>query len=214
LLDQGNSLLNQDRVKGKHIAPHTIGIAAMRAVLTSMAYQRLYDAILADGTGEAHEIKEKITRYDFFCEFAGQHGDYAVHWRNVMQVKFLRMRKALWGASGVVDYSSLCRFESTKNTSNGMFFARIIPTSRNTGGGSTTSSGKRCHSRPDQGFHRPRQERIHGGKCRFFRHYFNDFVPILSTLSITLAKAPGTISPLRDTCWERGVFGQLASKSL
>jgi serine protein kinase len=43
--------------------------------VTRTAYQRLYDMILAHGTEEVYEHKEKVTRYRFFSEFAGQHGD-------------------------------------------------------------------------------------------------------------------------------------------
>jgi serine protein kinase len=42
---------------------------------TRTAYQRLYDMILAHGTEEAYENKEKVVRYKFFTEFASQHGD-------------------------------------------------------------------------------------------------------------------------------------------
>jgi serine protein kinase len=43
--------------------------------VTRSAYQRLYDMILAHGTEEVYEQKEKITRYKFFTEFAAKHGD-------------------------------------------------------------------------------------------------------------------------------------------
>lgn len=43
--------------------------------VTRSAYQRLYDMILAHGTEEVYEHKEKITRYKFFTEFAAKHGD-------------------------------------------------------------------------------------------------------------------------------------------
>src|SRR6516165_4274346 len=42
---------------------------------TRTAYQRVYDMILSHGTEDVYEQKEKITRYKFFTEFAGQHGD-------------------------------------------------------------------------------------------------------------------------------------------
>jgi serine protein kinase len=43
--------------------------------VTRSAYQRLYDMILSHGTEEYFENKEKITRYKFFTDFAGKHGD-------------------------------------------------------------------------------------------------------------------------------------------
>ena len=43
--------------------------------VTRTAYQRLYDMILAHGTEEVYENKEKIIRYKFFTEFATRHGD-------------------------------------------------------------------------------------------------------------------------------------------
>src|SRR5262249_45123046 len=43
--------------------------------VTRTAYQRLYDMIMQHGTEEVYEQKEKVTRYKFFSDFAGQHGD-------------------------------------------------------------------------------------------------------------------------------------------
>src|ERR671937_239812 len=43
--------------------------------VTRSAYQRLYDMILAHGTEEVYEHKEKITRFKFFTEYAARHGD-------------------------------------------------------------------------------------------------------------------------------------------
>jgi serine protein kinase len=43
--------------------------------ITRSAYQRLYDMILTHGTEEVYENKEKVTRFKFFTEFAGRHGD-------------------------------------------------------------------------------------------------------------------------------------------
>src|SRR5436853_878299 len=43
--------------------------------VTRSSYQRLYDMIMAHGTEEVYENKEKITRYKFFTEFAAKHGD-------------------------------------------------------------------------------------------------------------------------------------------
>jgi predicted Ser/Thr protein kinase len=43
--------------------------------VTRTAYQRLYDMILAHGTDEVFENKEKIIRYKFFTEYAAKHGD-------------------------------------------------------------------------------------------------------------------------------------------
>jgi len=43
--------------------------------VTRTAYQRLYDMILSHGTEEHYEYKEKITRYNFFVEFAARHYD-------------------------------------------------------------------------------------------------------------------------------------------
>ena len=43
--------------------------------VTRTAYQRLYDMIIAHGTEEVYEQKEKITRFKFFTDFAAHHGD-------------------------------------------------------------------------------------------------------------------------------------------
>jgi serine protein kinase len=43
--------------------------------VTRTAYQRLYDMILAHGTEEVFEHKEKLIRYKFFTEWAERHGD-------------------------------------------------------------------------------------------------------------------------------------------
>src|SRR5438552_7438539 len=43
--------------------------------VTRTAYQRLYDMILAHGTEEIYENKDKLTRFKFFAEFAARQGD-------------------------------------------------------------------------------------------------------------------------------------------
>ena len=43
--------------------------------VTRTAYQRLYDMILAHGTEDVYENKDKITHYKFFTEYATRHGD-------------------------------------------------------------------------------------------------------------------------------------------
>jgi len=43
--------------------------------VTRTAYQRLYDMILAHGTEDVYENKEKVIRYKFFTEFAARHSD-------------------------------------------------------------------------------------------------------------------------------------------
>ncbi len=43
--------------------------------VTRSAYQRLYDMILAHGTEEVYENKDKVTRFRFFTEYASRHGD-------------------------------------------------------------------------------------------------------------------------------------------
>src|SRR5262245_51167713 len=52
-----------------------LDIVCQHPEVTRTAYQRLYDMILAHGTEEVYENKEKVTRYKFFTEFASQHGD-------------------------------------------------------------------------------------------------------------------------------------------
>jgi serine protein kinase len=52
-----------------------LDIVAERPEVCRSAYQRLYDMILAHGTEDIFENKEKITRYKFFTEFAAKHGD-------------------------------------------------------------------------------------------------------------------------------------------
>jgi serine protein kinase len=43
--------------------------------VTRTAYQRLYDMILAHGTEEVYENKEKVVRFKFFTEYAAKHAD-------------------------------------------------------------------------------------------------------------------------------------------
>ncbi|HUR52585.1 MAG TPA: serine protein kinase, partial [Gemmataceae bacterium] len=43
--------------------------------VTRTAYQRLYDMILAHGTDDVYENKDKLTRFKFFNDFANKHGD-------------------------------------------------------------------------------------------------------------------------------------------
>ncbi|HEV3446264.1 MAG TPA: serine protein kinase, partial [Gemmataceae bacterium] len=43
--------------------------------VTRTAYQRLYDMILAHGTEEVYENKDKVIHYKFFTEYATRHGD-------------------------------------------------------------------------------------------------------------------------------------------
>lgn len=52
-----------------------LNIVIERPDVTRTAYQRLYDMILAHGTEEVYENKDRITRYKFFTEFAAKHGD-------------------------------------------------------------------------------------------------------------------------------------------
>ncbi len=52
-----------------------LDIVAEHPEVTRTAYQRLYDMILAHGTDEVFENKEKIIRYKFFTEYAAKHGD-------------------------------------------------------------------------------------------------------------------------------------------
>src|SRR5262249_38712586 len=52
-----------------------LNIVVEHPEVTRSAYQRLYDMILAHGTEEVYENKEKVTRFKFFTEFAGRHGD-------------------------------------------------------------------------------------------------------------------------------------------
>jgi serine protein kinase len=52
-----------------------LNIVVEHPEITRSAYQRLYDMILAHGTEEVYENKEKVTRFKFFTEFASRHGD-------------------------------------------------------------------------------------------------------------------------------------------
>ena len=52
-----------------------LDIVAEHSEVTRTAYQRIYDMILAHGTEEVFENKEKIIRYKFFTEYAAKHGD-------------------------------------------------------------------------------------------------------------------------------------------
>src|SRR3712207_5250942 len=53
----------------------SLDIVSEHPEVTRSAYQRLYDMILSHGTEEVYEHKEKITRFKFFTEWAGEHGD-------------------------------------------------------------------------------------------------------------------------------------------
>jgi serine protein kinase len=52
-----------------------VNIVIDRPEVTRTAYQRLYDMLLAHGTEEIYENKEKLTRFKFFTEYAASHGD-------------------------------------------------------------------------------------------------------------------------------------------
>ena len=52
-----------------------LNIVIDRPEATRTAYQRLYDMILAHGTEDLYENKEKFTVYKFFIDFAARHGD-------------------------------------------------------------------------------------------------------------------------------------------
>src|SRR5947208_9799441 len=56
--------------------------------VTRTAYQRLYDMILAHGTEEVYENKEKVIRYKFFTEFVTGQGD-AIYGVELALVEFL-----------------------------------------------------------------------------------------------------------------------------
>ena len=43
--------------------------------VTRTAYQRLYEMILSHGTEEVYELKEKVTRFKFFNDFAAKYGE-------------------------------------------------------------------------------------------------------------------------------------------
>jgi serine protein kinase len=52
-----------------------LDIVHENSAVTRNSYQRLYDMILAHGTEEVYENKEKIVRYKFFTEFAARYDD-------------------------------------------------------------------------------------------------------------------------------------------
>ena len=64
-----------------------LDVVTERPEVTRTAYQRLYDMILAHGTEETYENKEKVTLYKFFTVFAARHGDaiYGID-RTLMQL--------------------------------------------------------------------------------------------------------------------------------
>ena len=55
--------------------PEYLEIVMRQPAVTRTAYQRLFDMILAHGTEDIYENKDKLTRYKFFTEFATRHGD-------------------------------------------------------------------------------------------------------------------------------------------
>jgi len=55
--------------------PEYLDIVMKQPTVTRTAYQRLFDMILAHGTEDIYENKDKLTRYKFFTEFATRHGD-------------------------------------------------------------------------------------------------------------------------------------------
>src|SRR5262245_29530430 len=78
LLNSIRQLLNLSDYRRKHWEgsfDEYLDIVREHPEVTRTAYQRLYDMILSHGTEVVYEQKEKITRYRFFTEFAGQHGD-------------------------------------------------------------------------------------------------------------------------------------------
>lgn len=52
-----------------------LNIVVEQPQVTRTAYQRLYDMIIAHGTEDIYENKDKLTRFKFFTDFAARHGD-------------------------------------------------------------------------------------------------------------------------------------------
>lgn len=52
-----------------------LNIVVEQPNVTRTSYQRLYDMILAHGTEDIYENKDKLTRFKFFTEFATRHAD-------------------------------------------------------------------------------------------------------------------------------------------
>jgi serine protein kinase len=52
-----------------------LDIVLRQPTVTRNAFQRMYDMILSHGTEDIYENKDKLTRYKFFIDFAGKHGD-------------------------------------------------------------------------------------------------------------------------------------------
>lgn len=70
--------INTDDYRKKHwegTFEDYLNIVIENPEVTRTAYQRLYDMILAHGTEEVYENKDKMTRYRFFTDFAARHGD-------------------------------------------------------------------------------------------------------------------------------------------
>ena len=70
--------LNLQDFKKKHwegSLSEYLDIVQQHPEVTRNAFQRLYDMILAHGTNEVYEHKEKHIRFKFFSDFAARHGD-------------------------------------------------------------------------------------------------------------------------------------------
>jgi serine protein kinase len=52
-----------------------VNIVAENPQVTRSAYQRLYDMILAHGTEDVYENKEKVIRFKFFTDYAAKYGE-------------------------------------------------------------------------------------------------------------------------------------------
>ncbi len=55
--------------------PEYLDTVLRQPAVARTAFQRLYDMILSHGTEDIYENKDKLTRFKFFGEFAGRHGD-------------------------------------------------------------------------------------------------------------------------------------------
>lgn len=74
-LRQGQDLTEYRKIHWEGSFEDYLDIVRQQPAVTRSAYQRLFDMIMAHGTEEYYENKDKLFRYKFFTEFAARHGD-------------------------------------------------------------------------------------------------------------------------------------------
>src|SRR5258707_12117298 len=78
ILNELRQQLNVSDYRKKHwegTFDEYLDIVRAQPEVTRTAYQRLYELILSHGTEEVYELKEKLTRFKFFNDFAAKYDE-------------------------------------------------------------------------------------------------------------------------------------------